>query len=62
VKALIEIKYTIDGVCDDQDKIIEAFCRAFSVQYIGSEEIDGTDEWGVEFQDINITLETEKTV
>ena len=45
MKALIEIEYTIDGVFDDQDKITEAFCRAFCVQYIGSEEIDGTDNY-----------------
>ena len=49
MKAVIEIEFEIDGETPPVEKLETMAWEMISdANYIGSEEIDGTDDWGVE--------------
>lgn len=49
MKATIEIEFKIDGENPGHDAIEEAvFVAIGSCGYVGSESVDGTDNWGLE--------------
>ena len=57
MKATIEIEFTIDGKTPDHDTLTEAIWKIVSeAGYIGSEEVDGTDEWGLEISETRVTV------
>jgi hypothetical protein len=53
--ATITIEYEIDGKDPGEKKIREAINSNIHLpQYIGSEVIDGTDEWGIDIMHLNV--------
>jgi len=57
MKATIEIEFTIDGKEPSRDALIEAVWKLVSeAGYIGSEEIDGTDDWGLKITETTVSV------
>lgn len=57
MKANIEIEFEIDGKEPSREALIEAVGKLVSdAGYIGSEEIDGTDEWGLEIGETTVSV------
>lgn len=57
MKATIEIKFEIDGETPKPERLNEAVWKLVSeAGYIGSEEVDGTDEWGMEIGEIAVSV------
>lgn len=57
MKATIEIEFTIDGKIPDDDTLNAAIWKMVSeAGYIGSEEVDGTDKWGLEIGETTVSI------
>lgn len=57
MKAVIEIEFSVDGKAPDPETLNSAVWKMVSAAgYIGSEEVDGTDEWGLEIGEITISV------
>lgn len=55
--AKVKIEFEIDGECKDKSKIKDAIFSLFSgAGYIGSEEIDGTEDWGIEIGSMEVKI------
>ena len=58
--SFIEIEFEIDGPRPSDDKLMDAVRRLISeAGYIGSEEVDGTEDWGLEIGCWDVRLEKE---
>lgn len=56
MKAIITIEFTIDGRVPDTETLNAAVRKMISeTNYIGSEQVDGTDEWGLEIGKVSIS-------
>ena len=61
MKAKIEIDINIDGDVPSNDSILGALWKITGkVGYIGSEQVDGTDNWGLEIGKIEIELDEQE--
>ena len=61
MKAIITIEFTIDGEHPSRESLEAAVFKLTSdAGYIGSEEIDGTDDWGLEIGTTTVSIEDEK--
>lgn len=61
MKAIIEINFTVDGKKPDRDTLVEAVWRLVSTAgYIGSEAVDGTDQWRLEVGETTLRIENEQ--
>lgn len=62
MKATITIEFEIDGEPPDADTLVAAVWKMVSESgYIGSERVDGTDEWGLEIIETTVSVnETNK--
>ena len=57
MKATIEIEFTVDGEIPNSETLIAAIWKMVSESgYIGSEEVDGTDEWGLEIGETTVSI------
>ena len=57
MKATIEIEFSIDGKTPNSDTLNAAVWKMVTeAGYIGSEEVDGTDEWGIEIGETTISI------
>jgi hypothetical protein len=60
VKVTFEIEFNIDGSLPAKEHLEAGLWKLTSeAGYIGSEEVDGTDKWGIEVVGITMKLEQE---
>ena len=59
MKANIEVEFKIDGPAPSESMLQEAFLRLFS-GYLPSEGVDGTDDWGLEIGNIEVSIQSNK--
>ena len=58
MKATITIEFDVDGECPPQESLVAAIGKLTSdAGYIGSEEIDGSDDWGLEIGRTTVSVE-----
>ena len=58
MKATITIEFEIDGECPSQESLEAAAWKlASDAGYIGSEEIDGTEDWGLEIGTTTVSVD-----
>lgn len=58
MKATIEIEFEIDGECPPRESLEGAIWKLTSdAGYIGSEEIDGTEDWGLEIGSTTVSVD-----
>lgn len=58
MKATIEYEFEVDGKCPSDEMIEDAIWKLVSeAGYIASEEIDGSDEWGLEIDNISVYIQ-----
>ncbi|NCC61779.1 MAG: hypothetical protein EOM12_12760 [Verrucomicrobiae bacterium] len=61
MKAIITVEFEIDGENPGEEKLWMAMQKLLGgCGYIGSEEIDGTDDWGVEICNAEVLIKKEK--
>ena len=57
MKAIITIEFTIDRRVPDTETLNAAIQKMISeTNYIGSEQVDGTDEWGLEIGNTTVSI------
>lgn len=60
-KCTITVEFKVDGKCPPDEKMIDAFINIIApVGYIGSEQVDGTDEWGLDIFSTQVSLQKEQ--
>lgn len=61
MRATIEYDFDIDGECPSEEMLENAIWELVSVSsYIGSEGIDGTEDWGIEISGATISIDKTK--
>lgn len=59
MKATVTIEFEVDGEYPPQESLEMAILELISeAGYIGSEEIDGTEDWGLEIGTTTVSLHT----
>ena len=57
MKAVIEYDFEIEGESPSEEILYNAIWKLASDSgYIGSEEVDGTDSWGLEINNISVSI------
>jgi hypothetical protein len=58
MNATIKIEFLIDGKNPGKEGLTDAIYQMISrAGYIGSEQVDGSDEWGVEINSYEVEVE-----
>ena len=60
MKATITIEFIIDGEQPPRETLVRAIDSLLvGSGYVGSEQIDGTDDWGIEIESWEVEIEEE---
>lgn len=58
MKAIFTIEFEIDGERPSKEVLHSGVWKMLSeATYIGSEQVDGTDDWGIEIREITFNVE-----